>query len=101
MPAITAVAKGLLEEQVFSSSSKAKLRYPDLFPPPKTQKAERATSEAIIPKLEAEAAKDLRLISDDEQSIDSKSDDEHAKLKGIPEDRAETPEKLQPSIVEM
>ncbi|KAL8822446.1 MAG: hypothetical protein Q9191_006820 [Dirinaria sp. TL-2023a] len=66
VPAIAAVAKELLEERIFESLPRAKLRYPELFQLTETQEAERAASEAEVVRIEAEAAQDLVLASDDE-----------------------------------
>ena len=66
LPAVAAVAKELLEEQIFESLPRAKLRYPELFQPSETQEAERAASEAEVIRIEAEAAQDIVLTSDDE-----------------------------------
>lgn len=66
LPAIAAIAKELLEEQIFESLPRAKLRYPELFQPSETQEAERAASEAEVIRIEAEAAQDVVLTSDDE-----------------------------------
>lgn len=66
LPAIATVTKELLEERIFESLPRARLRYPELFQPSETQEAERAASEAEVLRLEAEAAQDIVLTSDDE-----------------------------------
>ena len=66
LSAIAAVAKELLDEQIFESLPRAKLLYPELFQPSETQEAERAASEAEVVRIEAEAAHDVVLTSDDE-----------------------------------
>ena len=66
LPAIAAIAKELLDEQIFGSLPRAKLLYPELFQPSETQEAERAASEAEVVRIEAEAAHDVVLTSDDE-----------------------------------
>ncbi|KAI9718433.1 MAG: hypothetical protein M1812_004154 [Candelaria pacifica] len=66
LPAIAAIAKELLDEQIFQSLPRAKLRYPELFQLTETQEAERAASEAEVVRIEAEAAQDTVLTSDDE-----------------------------------
>ena len=72
---IATVAKELLEEKIFESLPRAKLRYPELFQPSETQEAERAASEAEVVRIEAEAAHDIVLTSEDE------GDDEGADIK--------------------
>ena len=67
LPAIAAVAKQLLEEHIFESLPRARLRYPELFQPSETQEAERAASEAEVLRIEAEAAQDILLTSDDDR----------------------------------
>ena len=64
--AIAVVAKQLLEEQIFDSLPRAKLRYPELFQTSVMQEAERAASEAEVARIEDEAAQNAVLISDDE-----------------------------------
>ncbi|KAL9016618.1 MAG: hypothetical protein Q9185_006030 [Variospora sp. 1 TL-2023] len=64
LPAVAAVAKELLEEGIFESLPRAKLRYPELFQPSETQEAERAASEVEVIRIEAEAIQDVVLTSD-------------------------------------
>ena len=66
LPAVAATAKELLEERIFESLPRARLRYPELFQLSETQEAERAASEAEVIRIEAEAAHDIVLTSDDE-----------------------------------
>lgn len=66
LPAIAAVAKNLLEQRIFESLPRARLRYPELFQPSETQEAERAASEAEVLKIEAEVAQDIVLTSDED-----------------------------------
>ena len=66
LPAIAAVAKELLDEEIFESPARAKLLYPELFQPSETQEAERAASEAEVVRIEAQAANDIAVTSDDE-----------------------------------
>ena len=66
LSAVAAIAKELLEEQIFEFLPRAKLRYPELFQPSETQEAERAASEAEVIRIEAEAAQDIVLTSDGE-----------------------------------
>ena len=68
VPAIAAVAKELLEEQVFESLPRARLRYPELFQSSETREAERAASESEAVKVEAEAALEVELTSDNEEA---------------------------------
>ena len=59
------VAKKLLEDEVFGSTSKAKIRWPELFDVSPTQSAEREASEAEAARDEANA---IREISEREAS---------------------------------
>ncbi|KAL8815309.1 MAG: hypothetical protein Q9223_005540 [Gallowayella weberi] len=67
LPAIAAVAKELLEQGIFESLDRARLRYPELFRSSETQEAERAASEAEVVRIEVEAAHDKALTSDYEE----------------------------------
>lgn len=53
------VAKVLLEQQVFESTLKAKIRFPDVFEVSPVQSAEREASEAEAAKTEADAIRDV------------------------------------------
>ncbi|CAL8575719.1 hypothetical protein XPA_001626 [Xanthoria parietina] len=82
---IAAVAKGLLEDQVFELLPEAKLRYPELFrPSSKSQKAKRVASEAEVLRTEAQAVQDAVLSSDDKggenSGESSKVDEQEATL---------------------
>ena len=70
LEAIVTVAKELLEERIFESLPRAKLRYPELFQASETQEAERAASEAEVLRIEAEAAPQIVLISEDGQGCE-------------------------------
>jgi len=85
LPGIAAVAKELLEEQIFESLPRAKLRYPELFLPSETQEAERAASEAEIVRIEAEAEQDIVLTSDDEGG-DERLDFEKSRQRAEPKE---------------
>ncbi|CAI7586771.1 unnamed protein product [Penicillium glandicola] len=61
------VAKKLLESEVFDSTSKARIRFPELFDVSPTQNAEREASEAEAARDEANTVKE---ISDREASKD-------------------------------
>ena len=52
-------AKVLLEQQVFESTLKAKIRFPEVFEVSPVQSAEREASEAEAAKTEAEAIRDV------------------------------------------
>ena len=91
LPTIALVAKELLEERVFESLPRAKLRYPELFQPSGTQEAERAASEAEVIRIEAEAVQDIVLTSDDEggdECLDSGQDKRRAEPEGTFVDKA-------------
>ena len=103
-PAVAAAAKELLEEQIFESLPRAKLRYPELFQPSETQEAERAASEAEIIRLEAEAGQEILLTSDDEggdELLDLEQGEQGAEPEGISEDKAEAGENFQISAVKL
>ena len=59
MPSIAVVAKNLLEDQIFESLPRAKLRYPELFQTSEAQIAARAASEADIIRIEDEVVEDI------------------------------------------
>ena len=104
LPAIAAVAKELLDEQIFESLHRAKLRYPELFQPSETQEAERAASEAEVLRIEAEAAQDMVLASDDEgrgECQDFERGEQRTESKVTLEDKAEATDNVQISAVEL
>jgi len=77
------VAKALLEKQVFESTSKAKIRFPELFEVSAAQSAERSASEAKAAKTEADA---IRVTGEGQRSgrplelsqdVPSPHDEEH------------------------
>ncbi|KAL9614420.1 MAG: hypothetical protein Q9167_001091 [Letrouitia subvulpina] len=100
LPAIAGIAKDLLEQKIFESLPRAKLRYPELFQPSETQEAERAASEAEVVRVEAEAAHDIVLTSDDEEG-DDRLDSKTSQLRAEPgrtlEARTETLYNAQPT----
>lgn len=103
-PCSHSVAKELLEEQIFESLPRAKLRFPELFQPSETQEAERAASEAEVVKIEAEAAQDIVLTSDDDggdECLDYEQGEQRAEPAEILEDKNETPDNVQISAVEL
>jgi hypothetical protein len=51
------VAKTLLEQQIFKSTLKAKIRFPEVFEVSPTQSAERSASKAEAARTEADAIK--------------------------------------------
>ena len=104
LPAVAAVAKELLEEQIFKSLHWAKLRYPELFQPSETQEAERAASEAEVIRIEAEAAQDIVLTSNDEggdEGLDFEQGEQRAKPQGPLEDTAEGGDNVQTIVVKL
>ncbi len=104
LPAITAIAKELLEEQIFESLPRAKLRFPELFQPSETQEAERAASEAEVVRIEAEAAQDIVLTSDDDggdECLGHEQGEQRAEPAEILEDKNEAPDNVQVSAVEL
>ena len=104
LPAIAKIAKELLDEEIFESLPRAKLRYPELFQLTETQEAERAASEAEVVRIEAEAAQDIVLTSDDEggdECLDFKQCGQRAEPEETIEDKAETRDNVQISAVEL
>ncbi len=101
--AIAAIAKELLDEQIFESLPRAKLRYPELFQLTDAQEAERAATEAEVVRIEAEAAQDIVLTSDDEgdECLDFKESGQRAEPEETIEDKAETRDNVQISAVEL
>lgn len=63
---ITSVAKELLQEGIFESTSRAKLRFPELFETTPAQNLERAASEAEVARSEAAAIEKVIELSDQE-----------------------------------
>lgn len=104
LPAVAAVAKELLEERIFESLPRAKLSYPELFQPSETQEAERAASEAEVIRIEAEAAQDIVLTSDDEggdECRDFEQGEQRAEPEEILEANAEAGDNVQISDVQL
>ena len=104
LPAISAVAKELLEEQIFESLPRARLRYPELFQPSETREAERAASEAEVLRVEAEAAQDIVLTSDDEgrdECLDREQGEQRAEPEGKLGDKAVAPDDVQSSGLQL
>ena len=102
--AIAAVAKELLEEQIFESLPRARLRYPELFQPSETREAERAASEAEVLRIEAEAAQDIMLTSNDEggdECLDFEQGEGRAEPEGTLKDKVEAPDNVQISADEL
>ena len=98
LPAIAAVAKELLEEEIFESPPRAKLLYPELFQPSETQEAERAASEAEVVRIEAEAAHDAVVTSDDEgedECLETEQVQRQVGPEGTSKDRGKAPDKVQ------
>lgn len=56
---VCSVAKALLEQQIFESTLKAKIRFPEVFEISPAQSAERSASEAEAARLEADAVKSV------------------------------------------
>lgn len=103
LPAIAVIAKELLDEKIFESLPRAKLNYPELFQQSETQEAERAASEAEVIRIEAEAAHDIILTSDDEggdECLDFKQGQVAPKLGGASKDKIEAPNEVQISAAE-
>jgi hypothetical protein len=69
------VTKELLEDDVFASTSRARLQFPELFQTLAAQEAEREASEAEIAKAEAEAVQGVVPCSDNEWDGDAVDDE--------------------------
>jgi hypothetical protein len=59
------IVKALLEQQIFESTLKAKIRFPEVFEISPAQSAERSASEAEAARLEADA---IRSVSGDQNN---------------------------------
>lgn len=104
LDAIAAVAKQLLDEEIFESLPRAKLRYPELFQTSKTQEADRAASEAEVIRIEDEAAQNIVLTSDDEgeeECLEFDRNDEYAEPKEALDDNAEVSGNVHQSAAEV
>ena len=104
LPAVAAIAKELLEEQIFESLPRARLRYPELFQPSETQEAKRAASEAEVIRIEAEAAQDIVLTSDDkggDECPDFEQGEQQAEPEGTLEDKAKAGDNVQINAVRL
>ena len=66
---IASVAKDLLQEGIFESTSKARLRFPEVFETTPAQKSERAASEAEAARSEALAIERATQLSDNEDAV--------------------------------
>ena len=103
LPVIAAVVKELLDEKVFESPPRAKLLYPELFQPSETQGAERAASEAEVVRIEAEAAHDIAVTSNDEGEDECLETEEVQRQVGpepTSKDEGKAPENFQISAAE-
>ncbi|MCJ1400112.1 hypothetical protein MMC11_003315 [Xylographa trunciseda] len=102
--AIAAVAKELLEERIFDSLPRAKLRYPELFQPSGTQEAERAASEAEVIRIEAEAVQEIELTSDAEggdECLDFEQTEKRTEPEGTLKDKAVAGDNVQVGAVKL
>lgn len=63
---IAAVAKGLLDDGIFESQSRARLRFPELFQPSQAQEALRHLSQPEAATVEAEAVTESILTKNEE-----------------------------------
>ncbi|KAL8990380.1 MAG: hypothetical protein Q9177_000955 [Variospora cf. flavescens] len=102
LAAVAAVAKELLEEGIFESLPRAKLRYPELFQPSETQEAERAASEVEVIRIEAEAIQDVVLTSDNEggdESPNFEQGEPKTKPDGASDDEAKAGDNIQTNAV--
>lgn len=69
LEAICSIAKGLLQEGIFESTSRARLRFPEVFETTAAQRSERVASEAEVARSEAEAIEKAIELSDKEGAI--------------------------------
>ena len=103
LPAIAAAAKELLDEEIFESPPRAKLLYPELFQPSETQEAERAASEAEVVRIEAEAAHDIVVTSDEEgedECLEIEQVQRQVGPEGTSKDKGKAPDNVQTSAAE-
>lgn len=102
LQAIAEIAKELLEDQLFESLPRAKLRFPELFQWSGTREDERAASEAEAVRIEAEVAQDPVLTSDDDGGAEclNYEQDECSEPEEIFEDHKEAPENAQVNAAE-
>ena len=70
LEAIALVARQLLEERIFESTSRAKLHFPELFQTSEAQEADREASEAEAARTEAEAVQDVVSMNGEEEGIE-------------------------------
>ena len=104
LQAIAAVAKELLDEQIFESLPRAELRFPELLQLSETQVADRAASEAEAIRIETKAAHDIVLTSDEEggeERLDVGQGEKRAELKRKLEDNAEDGDNNQSNAVKL
>lgn len=73
---IALVAKQLLEEGIFESTSRARLHFPELFEQSISQEAEREAFEAEATRIESEAVNGTAALSDDEDEMDAVGNEE-------------------------
>lgn len=72
-------AKTLLENDIFSSTLKAKIRFPELFDVSPAQSAGRAASEAEAARIDFEAIREV-VVGQQDESISSAVDTERLNL---------------------
>ncbi|KAL8992172.1 MAG: hypothetical protein Q9169_007310 [Polycauliona sp. 2 TL-2023] len=102
LSAVATVAKELLEEQIFESLPRAKLRYPELFQPSETQEAGRAVSDIEIIRIETDAMEDAILTFDKKggaECPDLEQGEQIGKPDGISEDKVEVADEIRTQIL--
>lgn len=83
MPDIVVAVKGLLEDQIFESLPRAKLRYPELFQPLQALEAKKVAPVAKIVKPETKETHEVAVTLGEKNKIDgadSKNNEQHVEL---------------------
>ena len=78
---IAVVAKGLLEQRIFESIPRAKLKFPELFRIAEKKEAERAASEKKALRAQSKAAHEIVSTSDDEAYPERDHDGKHSRAR--------------------
>jgi hypothetical protein len=78
------VAKALLDQQIFESTLKAKIRFPEVFEISPAQSAERSASEAEAARLEADAIRSAAAGQSNDDPVESSRNVDFANDKASP-----------------
>ncbi len=94
LDAICIIAKELLEDGVFGSEMRARLRFPELFKTSEAQLAERQASEALAARSEAEAIVGIIALSENDEDMASMKDEDEEPLEAEEEQGQKTSDAL-------